>query len=152
MDAFKLLTQDHDELRRLLEELEASPRLTRARHRLFDTLREDLDLHTQAEKEVLYPALTASASPELQRLARAAVEEHRAVEDLLEELADLGPDDEDFEAKLALLRENVLDHIGEEEREMFVEARKELERDRLEQLGRELAERKEALKAQPALG
>ena len=151
MDAFKLLTQDHDELRRLFEELEVSRRFTRARHRLFDTLREDLDLHTQAEKEVLYPALTASASPELQRLARAAVEEHRAVEDLLEELADLGPEDEDFEAKLAVLRENVLHHVDAEEREMFVEARKELEKARLEQLGRELAERKEALKAQPAI-
>ena len=150
MDALKLLKQDHDEVRKLFEEFDASRRSTRARERLYEVLREEIELHAQVEEEIFYPALKASPSAELRRLALEAADEHRLVDALLEELLDLGPTDAEFDATMDLLRDNVLHHADEEERALFVEARKELDKDQLVRLGRALADRKGALKVQPA--
>jgi len=150
MNALKLLRQDHDDLRKLFDEIDATRRASRARERLYQALCEELVLHAQAEEEVLYPALKATSSIELRRLALEAVEGHRLIDDLLEDLADLGPADEEFDAKMSVLRDNVLHHVDELEGAMFDEADKVLEKEQLERLGRALADPKEALKAQPA--
>jgi len=151
MDALILLKEDHDEMRRLFEELESSRTGTlKARIRLVEAIKEELEVHARIEEEIFYPAMRVSRSPELRRLVLEAVEDHRLVEDLLEELDDLMPNDEEFEAKLTVLREQVLHHADEEERSLFAEAKKELESASLEQLGRELAERRRALETQPA--
>jgi len=70
-----------------------------------------------------------------------AVEEHRIVKTLLEELSDLDAGSPPFEAKMKVLRDTVLHHAEEEEKEMFVQA-KQLPKEELETLLIEL----EALK------
>jgi iron-sulfur cluster repair protein YtfE (RIC family) len=152
MDALTLLTQDHEELRRLFQEIgEATgPGAFNARARLFQAIREELEVHSDIEEEIFYPAMKDSSSPELRRLALEAFEEHRLVDDLLEELQDLTPNDEEFESKLDVLREQVLRHAESEEREMFAEAKKAFEKESLDQLGRDLAKRRRALETQPA--
>ena len=62
-----------------------------------------------------------------------AVEEHRIVKTLLEELSDLDPGAPPFEAKMKVLRETVLQHAEEEEKEMFAQA-KQLPKEELETL------------------
>src|SRR5688500_11873605 len=147
MNALALLKQDHDEVRSLFDELAAShPRSLRARERLFDSLREELDLHARIEEEIFYPALRGSSSQALRGAVMAALEEHRIVKDLLEELDEMSPSDEEFAAKIAALRENGLRHAEDEEREMFAEAAREIDEVSLQRLGRALHERKEVLK------
>ena len=55
-----------------------------------------------------------------------ALEEHKLVKTLLGEIAALTPADDEFDAKMKVLRENVEHHVEEEETEMFPEAKKQL--------------------------
>lgn len=150
MDALALLKQDHDEVRSLFEELDASNRRSlRARERLFEAIRTELDVHTSIEEDVLYPALRESPSETLRRSAVESLDEHRFVKDLLEDLEELSPSDEEFAATIAVLRDAVLRHAETEERLVFPEMRNVFETERLSRLGRELAERKQVLLSQP---
>ena len=45
------------------------------------------------------------------------------------------PEDEQFDAKIAVLKEQVLEHAKEEEKELFPKVRKLLSRDELDDLG-----------------
>ena len=147
MDALALLKHDHDEIRSLFDELDASNRRSlRARERIFDAIRDELDIHARVEEEVFYPALRETSSEALRSAALEAVEQHRIVKDLLDELEEMSPSDDEFAARMALLRENVLRHAEEEERGMFAEARREIDPGTLQQLARALRDRKEALK------
>ena len=51
-------------------------------------------------------------------LIHGATEEHREVENLLEDLEELGSESEEWGAKLAKLKKRVLHHAKEEEGEM----------------------------------
>ena len=62
-------------------------------------------------------------------------QEHHVVDVLLEELAGLGPDDEEFEPKFTVLMENVRHHVTEEEDDWFPKVRDGLSRSQLQQMG-----------------
>ena len=58
MDALKLLKKDHDEVKKMLKDLEATTdRAVKTRQDLFGRLRFSLTVHEQMEEAVLYPAL-----------------------------------------------------------------------------------------------
>jgi hemerythrin-like domain-containing protein len=78
-----------------------------------------------------------------------AYEEHHVVKLLLAELPRVNPEDERFEAKMTVLSELVEHHVEEEEKEMFKLAQK-LGREELEELGEQMEERFEALRAKAA--
>jgi len=147
MNALILLKQDHDDMRSLFDDLAGThPRSLRARERIFESLREELDIHARIEEEIFYPALRDTGSPALRSAGIEALEDHRFVKDLLEELDEMSPSDEEFGPKIAALREAVTLHAEAEEREMFPEAARELDELALERLGRALRERKETLR------
>jgi hypothetical protein len=80
-----------------------------------------------------------------------AYEEHNVVKTLLAELDVLPKDDETWEAKLTVLKENVEHHVEEEEGEMFKKARKVLSTEQIEALGARLeAAKKEQKKTMAA--
>jgi hypothetical protein len=54
-------------------------------------------------------------------------------------------DDETFDAKMKVLKEDVEHHVEEEQDELFPKASKALGKDRLEELGRQLEARKQSL-------
>ena len=56
---------------------------------------------------------------EAEDLVNEAIEEHRIVKTLLEEMSNAEVGDDVFDAKMKVLRENVLHHAEEEEKEMF---------------------------------
>lgn len=66
---------------------------------------------------------------------------------LIDELQELKPSDEEFEAKFRVMAESVRHHIQEEEEEMFPSARKLLS-DQLDELGRDMKELKDNLTRQ----
>ena len=76
---------------------------------------------------------------------READEEHHVVKILLGELGKMNLSDEQFDAKLTVLKENIEHHVEEEEGELLPDAKKKLSSELLEQLGDEMEERKEAL-------
>ena len=148
MDATKLLTEDHKEVRKLLAELaETSEQEADKRDELLGEIALDLEVHTQIEEEIFYPAFRkACGDEENDKLYFEALEEHRAVGDLvLPDLQNTPTGSEKFGGRAKVLKELVDHHADEEEETMFPRARKVFSSDELDALGAQLASRKEEL-------
>ena len=141
MDALTLLKKDHDEVKKMLKDLDAtSDRAIKTRQDLFGRLRFSLTVHEQMEEAVLYPALKEHA--QTKDIVLEAYEEHDVVDSIMGELANLPPDDETWGAKATVMIENLRHHIEEEEGEMFPTARKVFDEAELKELGDRMAARR----------
>ena len=74
-----------------------------------------------------------------------AIVEHASAKDLIAQIESMEADEELYDAKVKVLQEQIEHHVEEEEKEMFGKVRK-LGLD-LDELGRQMQERKEQLKA-----
>lgn len=146
MDPIELLKNDHDEVEELFEQYEkAGDNAQVTKQGLFEQIREALTIHMDLEETIFYPAVKAIRDEEIKDEVREADEEHHVVKILLGELAKMSPSDEQFDAKMTVLKENIEHHVEEEESEMLPDAKKRLSDEMLEQLGDEMEERKETL-------
>jgi hemerythrin-like domain-containing protein len=146
MDAISLLKDDHDKVKRLLEEGDSTTeRGVKTRKQLFDKIKQELQVHEAIEEEIFYPALRQHA--EAKDLVLEAYEEHNVVDTILGELDSTPEDDETWGAKFTVMKENLEHHIEEEEGEMFPQARDLLGKDELESLGERMERRKQDLQA-----
>lgn len=146
MDALKLLQEDHDKVKKILEDLDSTTeRGVKTREELFERLRTELDVHELIEEEILYPAL--KEHPKTKELALEAYEEHHVVDLVMAEIQEVPFDDERWGAKLTVVKENVEHHIEEEEKEMFDQARQVFDEDELVELGERMQARKDELLA-----
>ncbi len=136
MKATELLKSQHDEVKQLFAQLEASEEADE-REALFEELADSLAAHATIEEKLFYPAAFAA---ETEDLLREAVEEHLAVKRLIVDLLDLPGDDDTFDAKLAVLKEQVEHHVKEEEGQLFPKVEKAMGPKKLEQLGVTLEE------------
>jgi hemerythrin-like domain-containing protein len=135
MDGFELLKQDHDRVKRLCDELDEANTLER-RRQLFAEIEGEIKLHEECEEKVLYPTLRNH--PRLKDLVLEGYQEHHVVDLILGELRNLSPSDESWPAKVKVMHESLEHHIEEEEEKMFPKARKELSKEQLEELGRQM--------------
>ena len=134
MDVFELLKADHEKVAGIFEKLEpTTERGVKTREDLFTQLKHELEVHTQIEETIFYPVL--KEADETHDITLEAFEEHAVVKQLLLELNDLAKDDEQWGAKLTVLKENVEHHVEEEEGEMFKKARQVLSDEEAEALG-----------------
>lgn len=108
-DVLELLTSQHAEVDALFERLEKKQGDRRA---LFTELADKLAAHATVEEKIFYPAVMAKQTTEM---LHEAVEEHLAINRLLEDLIAMRPSDEQFDAKLSVLKEQVTHHAHEEE-------------------------------------
>lgn len=152
MDAFELLKKDHEKVSGIFEKLEpTTERAVKTREELFTQLKQELDIHTQIEEQIFYPAI--KEAQETHEITLEAYEEHAVVKQLLAELEQLSKDDETWGAKLTVLKENVEHHVEEEEGEMFPSAKKVLSSEQIEALGERMeAAKQEQKKAMSAGG
>ena len=152
-DAIKLLKKDHDEVRGLLKKLtDTTKNAVQTRRKLLEQVANEIAAHAKVEEEIFYPACRNAARNEKERqLLAEAREEHRAVEDLvLPDLKKTEPGTVEFGGRAKVLKELVEHHADEEEDELFKFARKVLSKEKLEQLGEQMAARKEELLAATA--
>ncbi|MGZ6544162.1 MAG: hemerythrin domain-containing protein [Actinomycetota bacterium] len=144
MDALQLLKEDHEKVKRMLEELDATTeRAEKTRTETFQRLKHDLTIHETIEEEFLYPALEEFAKTK--DITLEAFEEHHVVDQIVAELEDTAVSDETWGAKLTVMKENLEHHIEEEEGDMFPRARQVMDRDELLDLGDKMAARKKEL-------
>jgi hemerythrin-like domain-containing protein len=137
VDALTLLKKDHDEVKKMLKDLDATTeRAVKTRQDLFERLKFSLTVHEQMEEAVLYPALKEHA--ETKDVVLEAYEEHDVVNTILGELEQTPFDDETWHAKLTVMRENLEHHIEEEEKEMFGQVRHLFDKETLETLGEQM--------------
>jgi iron-sulfur cluster repair protein YtfE (RIC family) len=149
MDPTTLLKRDHEVVKSLFKEYEAAgdQAYVKKKH-LFQTIKGELEIHMDIEETIFYPALKSIRRETIKDEVREADEEHHVVKVLLGEISKLRPEDEQYDAKITVLQENIEHHVKEEEGEMFPDARKHLTAEKLAQLGEEMEERKEVLQGE----
>ena len=144
MDALQLLTEDHDHVKKMLEELDdTTERAIKTREQTFAELQSELEVHEAIEEEIFYPALKEHSKT--RDIALEGYEEHHVVDTVIAEMGNVPVSDETWTAKFAVMKENLEHHIEEEEQDMFPKARKVFDQQELDQLGERMATRKEAL-------
>jgi hemerythrin-like domain-containing protein len=146
MDALKLLKHDHDEVKKMLSDLESTTeRAEKTRTEGLATLKSELEVHEAIEEEIFYPAL--KDHPKTKDLALEGYEEHHVVDMVMGELEGVDVSDETWMAKFTVMKENIEHHIEEEEGEMFKQAEQVFDDSELDELGDRMQARKEELKA-----
>jgi Hemerythrin HHE cation binding domain len=141
MDAIALLKADHDKVKKMLADGEATTeRGEKTRTELFAKLKEEMVLHERIEEEIFYPAL--KEHPKAKEIVLEGFEEHHVVDEIMGELETTDVTDEQWGAKFKVMKENIEHHIEEEEGAMFKQARQVFDTDELEQLGARMEELK----------
>jgi len=144
-DAIALLKQDHRTVEELFERFTSASGAERKR-KLAEEICLELSVHAQIEEEIFYPACEGKVDEDL---LKESYVEHDGAKVLIAEIMNGGPDDDYYDAKVKVLREEIEHHVEEEEKRLdglFAQARKaELDMDAL---GAELAARKQQLTEQ----
>jgi hemerythrin-like domain-containing protein len=144
MDAISLLKDDHDRVKKLLNQLDSTTeRGVKTREELFTKIKQELQVHEAIEEEIFYPAV--KEHPKMKDLVLEAYEEHNVVDMVMREIEGVQFDDETWGAKFTVMKENLEHHIEEEEDEMFKQARRVFESHELIELGDQMRARKEEL-------
>ena len=123
-DVVDLLLGQHKEIQRLFGKL-AKARGTQKRQAFEDLVRL-LAVHETAEEELVHP-LARTKIPNGKRVIDARLKEEDSAKRTLAELYDLGVDHPDFDARLAALATEVLEHAAKEERLEFPQLRDRLD-------------------------
>ncbi|HEY4059694.1 MAG TPA: hemerythrin domain-containing protein [Kofleriaceae bacterium] len=147
IDVLELLTEQHEEVDQLFEAIENG---TGDKAALFAELADKLAAHAAIEEKIFYPAVMAKdTADELNE----SVQEHLQIKRMLADMLALDPesDEDEFDAKLSVLEEEVSHHAHEEEEQkLFKQLRKELDADTLAALGNEcMAMFEELIKTEP---
>nr|WP_246294787.1 hemerythrin domain-containing protein [Schlegelella koreensis] len=146
LDAVKLLTADHREVRQLFdqyEELADREAEATERKQLAERVCKMLEVHAQIEEEIFYPAAREALSDDDEDLLDEAKVEHDSAKDLIAQIRAMEPDQDLYDAKVKVLGEYVQHHVEEEETEMFPKCRRR--KMDLGELGERLAERRGVL-------
>ncbi len=115
VNAIALLERQHREVEHLFEELESSEE-DGEKLACFEKLADNLAAHAEVEERLFYPTMYADKTKEE---LREAVEEHLLMKRVIADLLDLKPKDEQFDAKIGVLKEVVEHHVEEEEQQLF---------------------------------
>lgn len=144
MDALQLLREDHRRVKDLFRQFsEAEDGSTRKA--IVDETIAELMIHAQLEEEVFYPAMQREGLTEIVTHSEA---EHEAAETIMEELIGIDARGTQLQARFQVLAELVIEHITEEESQLFPRAA-ELGFERLENLGDKLQQLRNQLLTQP---
>ena len=148
-DATHILAADHRTVEDLFSKYEGASGADRKRS-IAEQICNELKIHAQIEEEIFYPALKGKIDEDL---LKEAYVEHDGAKVLVNEIAEGSPDEEFYDAKVTVLKEEIAHHVKEEEKEqdnMFQQARA-ADVD-LNALGEQLLARKKELMAQAEAG
>ena len=137
MDAIQLLKDDHKKVEKIFSDLENKRDDRRA---LFPELDRELSIHAEIEEKVFYPA--ARGAEPTRDLVLESIEEHKQIKMVLADLEKTDMRTAEWAADLKVLKEDVMHHVGEEEKELFPKVQKILSKDQLDDLGTRMKEMK----------
>ena len=135
MDALTLLKEQHDEVDELISSIEKARKPER-KEAFFVQLADKLAAHATMEEKLFYPAVKAKQTEEL---VLESTEEHLAIKRVLADMLDLDVEDETFDAKLSVMKEQIEHHAREEEeKELFPKVRQLLSKEERDELGNQM--------------
>jgi hemerythrin superfamily protein len=136
MDAIALLKEQHDEIEELLEELVVAEDPDDVQD-LFDEAADLLAIHSAIEERFFYPAVRTRAT---ESLLEDSWKEHLEVKRALATLLESSPTDEKFKLRCRELQEMLEEHVEAEEKKLFPKLRRILDKQRREEVGRQMLE------------
>ena len=143
MKATTLLKNDHATVKKLFADFgRTTARATKRRQALIDQIAQELEIHSTIEEEIFYPEVKNVRGG--QSLVIEAKSEHKKVDSLVAEAQGMSMGTDEVVRKVKELRDAVVHHATEEEREMFAVADEGLGA-RLQELGEQMAARKKDL-------
>jgi hemerythrin superfamily protein len=143
-DAIAILKADHRQVEQWFEQF-GKARSTERKETLARQVCHALEVHTQIEEEIFYPAfLEATQERDIHHEAEV---EHNGAKKLIAEIESSGPDDDYFDAKVTVLSEMIKHHVREEEKPAGMFGRARQSRMDLKELGERLATRKAELES-----
>jgi hemerythrin-like domain-containing protein len=146
MNAIDLLEQQHREVEELFEELEgAGENAKKTKERVCQELADALAVHAEIEEKLFYPE---SKQENTEDILRESLEEHLSMKRLLADILEGEVEDDQFDARITVLKEQVEHHVEEEEKELFPKVRKALSREELDDLGTRMQAMAEELEAE----
>ena len=153
MDALTQVRQDHRKLEGLLERCEQLDGDDEERDVLLGQLQSTIRHHVDQEESILYTIFrerARRAEIDLDPLDR-AVEQHRLIDRLSNELTDGGPDDTTLKARLTVLAEQVHTHLDDENTHLLTAIEDLIDDDTLIELGRRMEQRDRILESRRQL-
>ena len=123
-NALELLKADHEKVKALFREFESlkgSDDDDERKSELVDEICYELTIHAMIEEEIFYPMLRSAIDDD--DLMDEADVEHADARELISQLEVMYPGDDDFDATVTVLGEEVAHHIDKEESDMFEAAR-----------------------------
>lgn len=149
MDAIDLLKADHDEVLELLTRLEKAPTvaegpsagLLEARKELITRIVMAESQHEAVEEQYFWPMVRQEV-PGGEALADRATDQESAAKHLLDAMDKAGPDQSDLDEMVERLLHEGRKHIAYEQDEVWPHVRSSVGADRLEDLGRKMADAK----------
>lgn len=144
-DATHILEADHRTAEDLFAKYEQASGAS-AKQKLARQICTELKIHAMIEEEIFYPALEGKIDEDL---LKEAYVEHDGAKLLINEIEAGNPDEEFYDSKVTVLKEQIEHHVKEEEKErdnMFQQARA-ADVD-LDALGKQMLARKQELQAQ----
>lgn len=134
-DAMELLISQHDEVDELFSMIEKTEDAER-KQAYFEELADKLAAHATIEEALFYPAVNAKSTRDL---LVESTEEHLSIKRVLADLLELDVEDEQFDAKIKVMKEQVEHHARkEEEGELFPKVKRLLDKEELSALGGEM--------------
>jgi hemerythrin-like domain-containing protein len=140
MDAIDLLEEQHRDVEDLFEEIEQAE--ASEKREIFEEIADQLAIHATIEEKHFYPAANDKST---ESLLKESLEEHLSVKRLIADLLELDAKDGTFDAKIKVLKEQVEQHVKEEEKELFPKVRKLLDKEMLDALAQEMTATQESL-------
>ncbi len=128
--AIELLESHHRQLERLFEEFEKAGEGDK--QACFDELADFIAAHAEIEERIFYPVSYADRTEDE---LRESMEEHLLAKRIIVDCLRSSPEDEQFEAKVSVLKDVLEHHIEEEEGQLFKMVRAGVPRDTLQALG-----------------
>jgi hemerythrin superfamily protein len=147
IDAISLLKTDHRKVKNLFARYESAGNFS-TKHLIAEQVFTELELHTQLEENIFYPAYEAMAGKQGTQLVADSRLAHEHVKELMIELQGIDLDEAAFEGTFHELMGIVREHVTEEENALFPEAEQILA-DQLADLMDHMVELKQQLTTSP---
>ena len=107
-------------------------------------------MHSQVEEEIFYPAIRNLLFGEEVSKVNEAYHQHHILKDLLNQISTMDPISNEFDSKIAELKQKIDQHVAQEESEMLELITRRMPSEQLERIGQQMHDRKMNLKTQMA--
>ena len=131
MNILEEIKKEHGEFRSLMTQIESSE--DKQKKQLFEEFYAKLVGHHEAEEHVLFNDVKANSDQDGKNIVMEMIEEHSLVDYQLSVVQKTSIGNETWNAKFNVLKEIITHHLDEEEKELFKQAKKALDKATLQE-------------------